>query len=611
MEYEYINSESYEEVQDISIFLIEYFNNDYIVIKDFLIKTPSPWDSVFLMKVNNNINLVPQNIIKDKDYIDEMDLRNIKARILSEIFNNYTMNIIIPFLQEFDNTDDDVLIASLDGTLIDKFKKANHNPEILLYDEFYMIRIIEFYVKTLLIKTDNEMKIDTFNRYKYDVLKIKEIYTKEVEKTNFNNLLLHYIETHSKNDETKICRFDMNIAKKVRYYINMNFRDENDVFGFINYLFSLVYSFILYQAEKGEEIEDIEQEIIDVVEGDNNLTKLFFTNVTIASQIVEKLNDNIDELGKGYDLRHSIKDERKQDILRDLDYNFDDTNENNITIHTYSLDSKLKKLIFFLLLKNGESKFYDIVMDTTSLDSKIYDQLFELGLDPRNSDYYKIEMIKKIVSDVFEYLNYVKIKDIDVFNYNIIKNINSFNGLINYFSNNYKYIIDMYIKYSNVCLFEHEKAKFNIIKNGNLNQLEKIYFYSIDRYLEIFANKYTELKYIDDINEIIDKLNDDSWNITISDLNKIIVYVYERLICEPPVINISQSMKEKLLFYIETREDLSYIEYNEVFNLLRKCFITLVSSSFSNEDECSIRKNIKNENKIKILNKMKKYEQID
>ena len=173
--------------------------------------------------------MIPNKVKQDKDSLDIDDLRKLKALILTEVINNYTFCITIPFLEEFNLTNDDVTIASLDGTVIEKYRRAGKNPEILLFDDFYMIRIIEFYIKTLQIKTNDGMNIDTYNKYKYDVLRLDSMFTKQEELFHYNDIVLHYLETESKNDEMRIQKFDINIANKARNYINMNFREENDV----------------------------------------------------------------------------------------------------------------------------------------------------------------------------------------------------------------------------------------------------------------------------------------------------------------------------------------------------------------------------------------------
>lgn len=612
MEYEYINSESYEEIKDFALYIIDYFDNDYLIIRDFLIK-PSPWDDNILFGINERyIDIVPLEIIKDKSRINIKDLEKMKQKMLLEILTTYNFSIIIPFLEQFNLTNDDVSIASLDGTLIEKNKKASANPALLAFDDFYMLRLIQFYVKTLSIKTDYNFRINTYNQFKFDVIKIDKIFNEVANKYNIYKVIADYESNETIEAEEKMMSFNKELVNKVKCYINMNFRTKEDVYDFVNYLFSVVYAYLMVQKERGEEIEGIEEDIIDATEGAVNLTELFYSDICIASEVIEQVHDNIVEFGREYDLRERLKNRNQKDIMGDLDLYYGQKKKNDVVIHTYSIDFKLRNLILSLLIKNGIQNTFDILMDKTSLNDNLYDYLFELKLDARNSNFYKKEMIKKIVTDVLEYLNYKDRNEEDEKKYNEIKSLNSFFELLNFFTDNFTYLINTYLEYNRDCLFAHEKARFNCIKNKDIKKMEQLYFYCIDRYLEIFASKYNEIGYLDDLNKIIDNYyNNGVLSLNINDINKIIIYVYERLVCEKSLFKIPDEMRGNLLLYIEKRNDYSYVERNKMLDLIIQLFLKITALSFGNEDECEIRKNIKNKEKIKILENMKKYEQID
>lgn len=616
--YEYLDSQEFEDVIDFAIFVIEYFKNNYLIIRDFLFKD-SPWDILISWKISAEhpefINYDTFNDKGEKELSHE-ELVQKKIYLLSIIHTTY-YNCVLASLSK--NTEDGYVEGSeIDKKLYEMVADEKDQTTLMLKNDLFAIKILKFFIHAIEVKLGHSIKTNTYNRYKYELRDIHELWKKEFKKRDMDKIIKNYESNGLVEDEILIICFNKSISNQVREYISGIFRNEEEVYGFINYLFTLAYSYLIKMRESGEEIVEIEEDIIELVEGDENLTNIFFSNFNVASQILENVFDSMMEFGSKYDLSHEINDEDCKAIIRDLDEHYDDEFEPDCMLHTYSLDYDLRYIINRLLKQNDYTEFMSLLLD----DREIYDLLFYTFLDARNSSFYKVEMIRKIIADVFEFLEYrlTLINNLeDRKHYEEIKNLKTDKAsIINYFVNNYIYLLEKYSEYNECSDYFSEKTLFKNFKAGNIPKLDKLSLYSFHRYVNIVCGNLVELKSVDYLNNLLKSIKSSELFVIKNDaeindklFRLVCLNLYERLVTEQIIDETSKKNINEIIDFIEQTDDFSnlFISNPPLCMKILNLFLSLNTEDITNASEFMYRSKITDEKQIKVLKKLNKYEE--
>ena len=362
-----------DDILDFSIDIIEFFKNDFLSIKIFLLQE-SVWDQQIMLKLSLSLNELKMN--------KHSMLKNMVMAYYSMVCES--------------SMDPDKQIAKVDYPFITLLQRRINPIDIFVNENFCSTQMFRYYIE--LIKNRGSIKIDTYNNFQPEVMDFVSIYDTNYRKFKLNMVSERVDALDDKEIQDRYINFYRKIVKEAKDYIPTHFRDCVEEEDFINYLFSLYYTNLLDKQNKNEELDSDELQVMNSIENNKDLVEVFDFNPSIVILILEYLFNTYKENGLNYDKRQQVKDKKSRNYLRALDYNFDTKFDLDIIISDYTIDNKLTTILEnFAIGKLTSLEIYQLLLDHMS----IYDQLYQIGLDARGSDFYKILMIRKILSDVF------------------------------------------------------------------------------------------------------------------------------------------------------------------------------------------------------------------
>ena len=568
-----------------SISVIEFFRNDFLVIKDFLNQLDgSPWDTVYMIR--NNIN---------RD-----DLVLIKKVMIGNIFNFYHNYL----LKEIE-----------DEKIPYNCAKTIKELEYLFFtDESYATKMFKAYISYL--KEDYNIMLDTKNYFFLNIENVREILMSEHDLIGISSM---DYETEQEEFNKKYKVFTQDFYKCVKDYINCKI-SEDDEEWFIKYMFSLAYAYIKYMDESDLVIDEVEEEYINIIDSDIDLVEYFYREPSVVAFIVEHINSDSIEFGENYDLRRSISS--SQELFSCLDENYDNEFEKDILINDVTLENKLEIIMKFFknqrLLPDigiNESFSNNTIKELIDGVYSIYEPLVAVGLDGRYQEVYRRLLMRKYIADVYEFLNYeTKLPnhetEKDLF-YSEMNEINSdWDSVCVFFEENYMYLMDYCYEYYSKENNYRINACIEAKKTDAYKKINKFNMFSAYRYLMLELRKVKQLKSVDSMNNILGQLKSGKINLSSfdnpEDICKIIcLNVYERLI-----INDEIDIEYREIINILNNE-LNLTEYlsahqSQFFNII-KLFKKINSNEITYENECQIRKKITDERYVKVLKRLNPY----
>lgn len=587
------NIDALDDVLDFSVDVIEFFKNDYLSIKIFLAQE-SVWDRNLMLK----LSLSNDELVESKHKM----LKNI-------VMAYYSM------LQEI-VIEPDNMICKVDYPFM-KLLNSGLNPvDIFVNENFCSEQMLRHYIT--LIQDRRTIRIDTYNNFQTNIMDFVSIYTNNYQIFEIDKISERVDALDDKKTQQKYIAFYRSLVKNVKDYIPNHFRNTEEESDFINYVFSLFYTDLIKKRNKSEELESEELKVIDFVESDSDLVEVFDFNPSIVILILEYLYNTYQENGLEYDCRKEVCDKNVQDCLRALDDNFDTKFEPDIIISDYTVDNKLS-VILDSFDKNGLSSLdiYQLLLDHTS----IYYQLYQVGLDARYSDFYKRLMIRKILSDVFEFESYLKVRldNNASLHYDYLKSIKlNWENLLNYFVDKGTFLIESYYNYHIQSKNFSEKARLHIYRNNELKIIDQINLYSAVNYFAIMLGKLKELPSVDYINRMLDAVRNGQHLVahnqeTLDYVQKLVqamcLNVYEHLVVDD---NNIKNVKE-ICHIIENESNiLLYLLNNKnVLDYIAMLFIHYNKEAVSYDSELKLRSRINDEHHIKVLKRINPFDKED
>lgn len=581
--------------------IFNYFENDYLMIKDFLSKE-TPWNDIFSLKLK----------------IDSNEIFQLKTDLLSKMIFSYLYDIVYP-LQTSSKDDDSFCIPDrIINDEVIKLKKELINERmysednfIYAYSEFIntnnfaFIQIIKHYIECLKNK-GYTITSNNYNAFRYDIKNIYDLYKQIQIDTG-----VVYINCDLKDNKTKetFSIFYHKLCIEVKKYISNTFRTDKEKTTFIKYLISLVYAYFKYSNMNSDLLNDEDKMIIEFIENDSEAYDIIYRNKEIFSLIIETIYDLYYDYGEYYDFRNKIDN---KDVISRLDDTY--LNKKN---KQYKIDSVNTELYLGYVLGSFESdclSFEEIYNYLTEDRISLYDKLYNSKLDPRFENEYKQDIIRKIVSDVYEYQCYLYTKlnnEIDNNHYlNINKiNVNDFNNILEYFSDNYMSLLENYYAYQHESIYIGEKVKLHSYKTKELYKILKINKYAISRYMPILLNIVFELSSVDYMNKCITAISNDYKNYNIDDIVKMLstmcLNIYENIL----IGNIEEKSMPYLKIFIESTDNIGEYLLNdkETRKKLETLFIKINNYGIAYSEEIKARKFITDEGNKKVLKKLNPF----
>ena len=579
--------------------IFNYFENDYLMIKDFLSKE-TPWNDIFSLKLKK----------------DAEEIFQLKTDLLSKMIFSYLYDIGYPL----QTIDDEELFCIPDRIINDevlrlkkelvKEKMYSEDNFIYVYSEFIntsnfaFIQIIKHYIECLKNK-GYSISSNNYNAFRYDIRNIYDIYNQ----VQIDSGVL-YINCDNKDNKTKETYdiFHHKLYTNIKEYISSNFRNEEEKNNFIKYLISLVYAYLKYCGIE-DELTDEEKVIIEYIENDDNAFNVIYNNKEIFVLVIQIIYNLYYDYGEYYDYRDKVDN-------KELFSKLDDTYLNTRN-EQYKFDSVNTELYLGYVLASFEAEsmpFEEIYNYLTEDRMSIYDKLFSAKLDPRFEKEYKQEIIRKIISDVYEYQCYLTTylnKEINNNHYIKINNLNKYdlNSLLQYFRDNYMSLLEYYYLYQHESIYTSEKARLHLYNKKEFYKLSEINKYSFSRYMPILLNTIVELTSVDYMNKCISAIATDYKNCDIDDilkmLNSMCLNIYENLL----IGTIDEKNMPYLKIFIECTDNIgqNLINDKETRKKLESLFLKINNYGVAYSEEIKIRKLITDENNQKILKKLNPF----
>ena len=551
MDLERVDYNKLNSIAPFSIYIFEYFKNDFIVISDFL-KAKSPWDS----------------IIKCFLKLDDEQLIEKKKQMLTSIFDVYFDIIEAPIIEQSDQNFKVVNIV--DYYFLEALKVFNNRVDMFFNDDRVVVIMCRVYLSVLQEKYN--INIDTGNYYLSDLLSI----------INFYKIL------YSNFKGTK--KFLDDITNILDNYLNKSFRNRDELAGFINYSYSIIYAFLKIKKIDEEYLSDEEEQIIyDYDNIDSDLVDIYLnSSYGYKGTFIVDLYAIYVKYGDKLDIRNNLTDSKSQTLFEERDVNYNNVNKTDFVIDDFSLEFKLEELMSYLMTIDKEQVYYIL----TSKES-IYNMLYNVDLDGRYSDHYKDKIIRKMICDVYGYCHYLysqgetSLDDI----INVINNIN-FNDetYVNTFSEHFDMIYELYLKFMSSSEYIKEQMYFYLYNPTLLNKLDRINNFNIINYFDIMIGRIKQLKSVDYLNEYINNSKDYNEEMIYDDklISLIALNVYENIVLSSEL----SSNNDRIKMVIEEVSDISLFAQNSkpFLRELIKLFDNFNKDNITYESEIAKRK---------------------
>ena len=586
--FNYILSDDFINTIPFSKYIIEYFKNDYRVIRDFLTNN-SPWDLVIEWKLS----------------ITHDELIEKKVGMYNAINNTYF----------------DCFLKNLSESDFEKYITTDKSIEYILKHKKLVIQLfsedIEFATKMIriymeMLKTQTDLKENTYNKYKIDIENIIGIYDIEYMKNSMDDNFEEELENTSK--------FFSMVNYRVKKYIKTSFISKKEREEFVEYIISLAYAYLKNMLNTcDDDVLDEEIDFMSIIEKSkpSTLLNLFENNNAFFTVLLETLSSCLLEYRQSCDIRKKIDDEESIKVFNSLDKNFNTKYPNDIVVEDYTIDILLERVINTFIRELTNDQIFDLLTDEIS----IYYDLFSNGLDPRFEKKYKLLLIRKLIVNSYEYLLYLYDNKDDRLDLDekieSIKLPKKDQDVIVFFCNNYNDILNMYRDYYKKDVNFFDRVRINIYKDHkcDLIKMKNTYNYIEGRYFGIMMGKVQKLESVDYINDIYRRIvveNKVVLNGT-EEIEKyfktICFYIYERII---NIKDCSQNVKIEIKEMIDTIGSIKNFS-TEIFknqDLLQKInywYISLSIKNISYYEETKLRDKIHNPEHIKVLNRLNEF----
>lgn len=593
MDEEIWNLDYLDGILDFSIDVIEFFKNDYLSIKIFLVQE-SVWDRNLMLQ----LSLSSDELVAHK-----------KQMFKYVVMAYYSM--VQQMLMEEDNE-----ICKVDYPFLQLLNRGINPIDIFVNNNFCSEQMLRHFITLIQDRTD--IRIDTYNNFQTNIMDFVSIYVNSYQVFGIDKVSERVDALDDKETQEKYIAFYRALVKNVKDYIPTHFRNCEEESSFVNYVFSLYYTDLFKKRENNEELESDELDVINMIESDKDLVEVFDYNSSIVILILEYLYHSYQENGLEYDCRKQMQDQTAKDCLCALDDNFDTRFDSDIIINDYTLDKKLS-----IVLTNfdnaglSSTEIYQLLLDHTS----IYDQLYRVGLDARYSDFYKMLMIRKILSDVFEFESYLKIKlgNNASLHYDYLKNMTlNWENLLNYFIDKGTFLIESYYNYKIQSVNIKEKARLHIYHNDELKFVDQINYYSLINYFAIMLGKLKELPSVDYINQMLDLVRNGQYLVvhdkdTLISTQKLVqamcLNVYEHLVVDAH--NITQAKEICNIIENESNILLYLLQHKDILDYIAKIFMYFNYEPVSYDSELKLRSRINDDYHVKILKKINPFDHDD
>ena len=572
-------------IDNITINVIEYFKNDSIVIKDFLFLESSPWDTLFMIKYNLTME----------------ELKNVKESVI----NNLIEKKIIKMIDKYDDLQEN------------EYNDTKEEVKDLFYEDAECCnRIIEGYMFD--ISKKRSVNIDLFNFFKLDIEEILQDFVYNLEYYDLSQI--EFDSDFLDNIKEKYKEFVKSVYENFADYIE-NFVSEELSNLFIGYIFSIIYAYAKIYIDSTDDTEIDESVFANLLDSTFNFKEFLLNSPEMIIKILDYLNDLYYTCPNSFDLRKTIDDEQSQDLFANVDPFYNSNFENSVLLNDITIEDKLEKIMRSFknidsIKNNGMDSFYsnDEIINYLDGIKSLYLPLLSVGLDARYEEYYSVLIIKKFVSDVYEYLGYIKNSNIQntfdseyIYLYNEISNLDyDWQNIYEFFYTNYSAIIDLWFRYSNKDINFHIKAALEAKNNGDYENIISINSYAVYRFSKLQNTK--ELKSVDCMNSIIKQMATGSYNFkeSATDIcNIICLNIYERL---SSIDNLDEEQSEFLKLITETDDLPRYLElHKHEFWRLINIFDKINPTEVDYIKECNLRKKVTKNNNVKILKKLNPF----
>lgn len=555
---------------------LEFFKNDFYIYYDFLTNTDT-WDLSIAYLLGINIEEV--NILKE--------------RLVKNIIDEYKKMLI----ESLDNKK----INEVDYHSLMKHKDADV-VKMFFFDEDAYIIIMKYYVNMHCNKLS--FKKDTFNWFKYDIRNLVALYKSLNEFFKIDEIY-DEIDTYDVDYvHDYVNEFNAGCYAEIVKQFKTMFRTIEEENEFINYLFSLCVPYV-YIKKDTNILDSSEVSILAVLEEGLNAREVFYYNHEIAIDLVSIITELTDKCWPNIDFRKCIKDTNYQRMFEEYDKHYKDKFDKDVMISGITIDYSIEDVLSELFITKTNKEIIDILLG----DESIYDLLVENKLDARKERYYKNLIIKKILSDVYEYEHLKSGKKKNVINVDVLEAMIKSQKYKQYFKDNYDVIIKEYKEYHSSD-YNVEKARIKIFNSGKVKEVSDILK---THYLLIESGSLYSLYSVDKINEVITLLKKDKNALLTSKkcdlyLKIICMCLYENLILE----NIQNDSIKQVIRIIESKDYLNIIKGDKNnIDMLINLFLFYYEDVISYSSEIKRRDTLNKLGYEKTLKRLNPFEKKD
>lgn len=568
---------------------VEFFKSDYYLLYDFLV-SDTPWDRCMTYKLG----------------ITEKDLQEYKESFICGVISTYQKLLKASMEKgQINIVDYKVANKAMNGTPLNNlfFEDA----------ESYLV-MMKFYIYAL--RDEVEIKKDTFNENKVLLADIWDLYYNLLQKYNLNDDEVDTMSLSSSDDyEQRFNTFRQELYTEICKLFQNTFRSVEEEQQFINYIYSLAYARLYIDKEHGLDLDSEELAVMSVIEAEVDARESFYYNGALGIIAIELLINLCDNYWPHIDIRRAVDDDEIQKYFSNLDDNYDNKFDNDIIITDYSVDSCLDEILSIML----DNMNYDEIYHTLTSNECIYDMLMDNNLDGRYEEYFKYLMICKILSDTFEYESYLNATSDNVdatINYqNLLKMKINKTNIIKYFEDHATFLIEKYHEYHS-SKTTVEKARLHVANMKEDRIVTKIFSYASINYMLLKLCKVVPMASVDYINKVVLQVRDNTGFDYFSEdkdttklLQSMCLSVYENLLLDQ---NIDEEGK-KIISFLETSENLiSSLQSNpNMLTIIMELFNSYNQEETTYKEELDRRASIKETQKIKILNKLNPFANIE
>ena len=141
--YNYLDTQDFEDEVDFALFIIKYFKNDYLVIRDFLFKD-SPWDLMIQWEITvTHPEFIEYDTYDERGrkYFSADELVKRKIHLISIIYSTY-YNCVLSALPK----DDDELVEApiIDFYMYNLVSSTQFQANLMLKNDLFAIKILKF-----------------------------------------------------------------------------------------------------------------------------------------------------------------------------------------------------------------------------------------------------------------------------------------------------------------------------------------------------------------------------------------------------------------------------------------------------------------------------------